>query len=425
MRYAIPIALWTMVLIGAGLMWFRSSAKPEMPSAAVTIASDGAVMVDVPWEHLPDVDRFKLIDQNGNEFDSVDLVGKPYVVSFFFASCPSFCRDLNNEIFRVNKEIKNTDIQFLTLTVQPEKDTPEVLAKYASDYQATPDRWAFLTGQLFQLKAVGERVFNVPVDPATHTDNILLVDKWGRYRDRFKWSQPLDMKRFVKVAKEVAAETEPPLGKIITTRNAMAGFEQTDLEQIQWVREFYLTERSGEKFYSRDMVGEVWIANFFFSTCPGICKKQNEYLRDLQKRIGEKSPTIVSITTKPNIDTPEHLREYANSLNADEDKWLFCTGPSALVSRIGSEFFEAVAKDGHHSSQLFVVDRWGEVRGNFNWEDPAEEVEMLKLIDQLKLETRPQKPVDKLKPKINEEDGRIGKTIPQDSKLSVEVTRGA
>ncbi len=391
-------------------MWSRSNSAPP-PDPKNAADEHGTVKVDVPWQHLPDVNRFKLIDQNGNEFDSADLTGKPYVVSFFFASCPSFCRDLNNEIFRVNKELKDTDIQFLTLTVQPEKDTPEVLARYAADYEATPDRWAFLTGQLFQLQAIGERDFNVPVDPATHTDNIMLVDKWGRFRDRFKWDQPLDMKRFVDVAKEVADETEPPIGKIINTRNAMAGFEQTDLSQIDWIREFYLTERSGDQFFSRDMVGEVWIANFFFSKCPGICKEQNEYLRDLQKRIGEKCPRVVSITTDPTFDTPEKLREVAKSLGADETKWLFCTGPAGLIPRIGSEFFNAHAKDGHHSSQLFIVDRWGKVRGDFDWKDPKQEIEMLELIEQLKLETRPQRPVDPAKPNINQEDGRIGKSI--------------
>ena len=427
MRYLIPVTLWILVVVGVVLFWFRPDPTPVTgPTDLVTIESkDGAVMIDVPWEHLPDVDRFKLIDQNGNEYDTADLVGKPYVVSFFFATCPSFCRDLNNEIFRVNKELKDTDIQFLTLSVDPKKDTPEVLGKYAANYEATPDRWAFLTGQLYQLKAVGERMFNVPVDPATHTDNILLVDKWGRYRDRFKWSQPLDMKRFVKVAKELAAETEPPLGKIIRTRNAMAGFEQTDLEQIEWVREFYLTERSGKKFFSRDMVGEVWIANFFFSTCPGICKYQNEYLRDLQKRIGEKCPRIVSITTQPKTDTPELLREYAKSFGADETDWLFCAGSAELIPRIGSEFFEAVAKDGHHSSQLFVVDRWGEVRGDFNWENPKQEIEMLKLIERLKRETRPQRPVDPPKLKVDEDDGRLGQSArPTRRNKSLEVSRG-
>jgi cytochrome oxidase Cu insertion factor (SCO1/SenC/PrrC family) len=383
--------MWTLVLVAGGIVFYLSSQRREAPPSDVPA---GMVLVDVPWKHLPDVDRFKLIDQTGNTFDSADLVGTPYVVSFFFADCPTICRELNSELERVNRALKDTDIRFLTISVDPEKDTPEVLKPYAEGFGATPDRWAFLTGQPYQVKEVGEHMFNVVVDRDTHTDNILLVDKWGRYRDRFKWDQPYDMQRFVKVAKEVAAETEPPLDQSFQTRNVLAGFEPKDLANVPWIREFHLTERSGKKFFSRDLTGQVWIANFFFSTCPGICKQQNQYLRDLQNRLGDQCPTVVSISTKPTDDTPEKLRAFATELGADDKDWLFCTGDPHLIERIGAEFFQAAADGGHHSSLLYIVDRWGDVRGSFDWEDPKQEIEMLDLIKQLESETRPLRPVD-------------------------------
>lgn len=404
MRLSIPIVLWTLVAVSAAIVIYLSVSQTSPAPDPVSDVPEGTVLVEVPWKHLPDVDRFKMTDQNGEVFDTAELVGTPYVVSFFFADCPTFCRDLNKELERVNDALRDTEIRFLTISVDPEKDTPEVLGKYAEGFGATPDRWAFLTGQPYQLKEVGEHMFNVVVDRDTHTDNILLVDKWGRYRDRFKWDQPYDMKRFVKVAKEVAAEQEPPLNSTVTTRNVLAGFEPRDLANVPWVREFHLVERSGAKFYSRDLVGQVWIANFFFSTCPGICKKQNEYLRDLQVRLGDQCPLIVSISTKPINDTPERLREFADQLNADPQGWLFCTGNALLIKRIGAEFFHAVADEGHHSSQLFVVDRWGKVRGDFNWEDPKQEIAMLELVEELKSETRPIRPQD-APPKDKQDNG--------------------
>ncbi len=409
MRYKIPILLWTLVALAAGLVFYlKATSQPTEIGAAgkattgqdpaqarkIQVDSDGRAFADVPWKHLPDVDRFKLIDQNGDLFDSANLTGHAYVVSFFFASCPTFCRDLNKEIDRVNSALRGTDIRFLTLTVDPAHDTPEVLHQYAEGFAAKPERWAFLTGQKYQLVEIGESMFDVPVDPNTHSDNILLVDKWGRYRDRFKWDQPYDMKRFVEVAKQVAAETEPPLNEIIKTRNVLAGFEQPDLNNVRWIRDFHLTERSGKKFFSRDLVGEVWIANFFFSTCPGICKSQNEYLRDWQKRLGDQSPRLVSITTDPSTDTPEHLREFATGLGADPEKWLFLTGDRLLIKRIGSEFFKADSGEEHHSSLLYVVDRWGDVRGRFDWQQAGEEIEMMRLIGHLEKETRPPRPID-------------------------------
>lgn len=414
MRYAIPVTLWTLVAVGLAVYFFNkpdggSGRGLEITSSGVgqTEPGDrdvpqGAAIVSIPWKHLPDVDRFKLTDHNGDKFDSADLNGRPYVVSFFFASCPSFCRDLNNELDRVNSALKNTDIQFLTITVDPENDTVEKLGQYAEGYDAKPDRWAFLRGQKHQLKEIGEHTFNVIVDRDTHTDNILLVDKWGRYRDRFKWDQPTDMKRFVKVAKQLAAETEPPLDESFETRNVLAGYEHPDLANVPWIRDFHLTERSGKKFFSRDLIGEVWIGNFFFSSCPGICKEQNKYLRDLQNRLGEKAPRVVSITTDPTNDTPAHLRDFAKSLATDAERWLFCTGDSHLIKRIGAEFFKLHSSGNHHSSELVVVDRWGDVRGKFDWQEPKQEIEMLKLVEQLRAEDRPQRPVDPPRKKLDD-----------------------
>lgn len=391
MRSKVPVILWG--LVGVAFLLFlvtRDTESPKVEQKPDGAEQAGIVLVDVPWEHLPDVDRFQLVDQNGDSFDSGKLVGKPYVVSFFFATCPSFCMDLNKQLERLNSAVKNTDVQFLTVTVDPERDTVEVLKKYAEGFNATPDRWAFLTGQMYQLKEFGEHNFNVPIDPATHTDNILLIDKWGKYRDRFKWDQPYDMKRFIKVLKEVAAETEPPFNSTVTTRNAMAGLEPVDLNAIPWLHEFHLTERSGEKFFSRQLTGDVWIGNFFFTTCPGICKKQNEYLRGLQTKLGDESPTIVSITTNAATDTPLVLKKYAEDLGVeDEDPWLFLTGNSLLIERIGSEFFKAASGGDHHSSLLYVVDRWGNVRGSFDWQIPEQEVAMLALVKELKNEKTP------------------------------------
>ncbi len=395
MKKVVPIVLWIMAIciLIVTVYLRRGVFEPATEKTGSSTDPPGAVLVEVPWKHLPDVDRFQLKDQTGNPFDSADLIGKPYLVSFFFASCPSICRDLNSQVKRLNDQLKKEDITFVTITVDPENDTPEVLARYAQDFDADPDRWVFLTDQMYKIKQLGEQVFRVVVDKDTHTDNILLVDRWGRYRDRFKWDDPYDMKRLLQVVKDVAAEQEPPLEESVRTRNVLAGQQPINFNQVPWIREFHLTERSGAPFFSRDLTGEVWIANFFFTSCPGICQKQNTYLRNLRERLGPQAPLIVSITTDPTNDTPEVLSKFADQLEAD-DRWLFCTGPGLLINRISSEFFNAHATEEHHSSRLFVIDRWGNVRGNFDWQEPEEEKKMIRLIKQLESETRPQRPVD-------------------------------
>jgi cytochrome oxidase Cu insertion factor (SCO1/SenC/PrrC family) len=197
------------------------------------------------------------------------------------------------------------------------------------------------------------------------------------------------MKRLVKVVQEVAAETEPPLNEIVKTRNAMVGREPIDLSTIQFLREFHLYTSDEKPFFSRDLTGEVWITNFFFTSCPTICKEQSKYIEGLQSRLGDNPTKLVSITTDPATDLPAKLREYARSHNADSDRWLFLTGNEKAIPRVSAEFFSAMGGTDHHSSELYVVDKWGNVRGRFDWQDAAQEVAMLSLVDELWQETRP------------------------------------
>ena len=86
-----------------------NSHDPDLPQ--------GAIIADVAWRHLPNIDPFKLTDQNGDEFDSAKLAGKPYAVCFFFAQCPTICRDLIKRIEMLNGQLKKTDLQFISLSL--------------------------------------------------------------------------------------------------------------------------------------------------------------------------------------------------------------------------------------------------------------------------------------------------------------------
>lgn len=393
MKKTLPIILWVLVIVVGGFTFYLEWKRPKQPvvmESETDAQPSGAVLVDVPWKHLQHVPDFEMTNQDGQPFRYRDFTGQPMVVSFFFAGCPSICRDLNSQIKRLRDQLKDQDVLFLSITVDPENDTVDVLERYARDYEATVDQWVFATGKPYKVREIGEQVFRVVVDRDTHTDNILLIDRWGKYRDRFKWDDPYDMKRFVAVAKEVIAETEPPMESVVRTRNAMAGVEPRDWDTVPWIREFFLTSSSGDKVYSRDLTGEPWIGSFFFTSCPGICIEQNNYLAGLQDRLKEHPARIVSITTDPSTDSPQVIGEYARKLGAKPDQWLLTTaGDETLTRRISSEFFRAAAGSSHHSSELFVVDRWGNLRGRFDWQQPKDEVRMFALIDQLNSEKVP------------------------------------
>ncbi len=386
----IALLLWALVLVGAAyLVWTR---KPPRGPAEV-YAPDAAGIKQVAWKHLPTIEPFELTDSSGAAFDSAELHGRPYVVCFFYSTCPTICRQLNEQIQRLTQQFRAADLTFLSISVDPGTDTPERLRQYAEIFGPDPQHWHFLTGPFRAIQALGQEQFRVIIDKAVHTEDILLVDRWGRFRDRFKWDDPAEMKRFAQVAQAVLRETEPPLAETIATRNLLAGNPHVLGNMPPWLHEFFLTRADGVPFYSRDLIGQVWIGSVFYSSCTTHCIEQNRYLRDLQERLAKDPVVFVSITTDPQIDTPARLRRYAQELKADPQRWIFLTGEDDLyLRRVAGEFLGLYAEGGDHASALVVVDRWGKVRGRFNWREAAQEAEMLQLIAQLRAEAAPPKP---------------------------------
>lgn len=393
------IVLWILVLI-VGALWIYSKARrapvETLPGNTVIIGPDGEIVesdggkafVSVPWKWLPGIKRFELTERSGDKFSSSDLAGKPYVIGFFFSHCPTICRDLNRQIQRLSNEFRDTDLTFLSLSVDPERDTPERLAEYAREFDADPQRWLFLRGQMYKIRDVGEKQLNTVVNGTDHTGDLFLVDRWGRYRDRFTWDDASEMKRFSEVARDVLAETEPPLDAVVRTRNVYAGLPHDDQKRLPWLYDFQLIDQQGEPFWSRDLTGKPWVASFFFSRCGSVCPRQNRFLADIQSDISGRGAELVSITTDPEYDTPSILRQYASTLNAG-DHWHFLTGSYDYIRRVGSEFLGIAADGEHHASLLVVVDKWGYVRGRFDWQQPGAAEAMLSLIDQLQTESRP------------------------------------
>ena len=326
MNKSIAIFLWLAVaVVGSYFVYQYYVQRGNENDVVIPISTHGAgnenqpgaAFANVPWEHFQNVPRFQLTNQLGEEFDTAKVAGRPMTISFFFATCPTICRDLNKQVRQLRQELADSEMMFATLSVDPDNDTPAVLGKYAMDFDATPEDWNFLTGPLYKIKQLGSQTFRVSVDRDTHTDDIILVDRWGRYRDRFKWNDPYDMKRYLKVAKDVLAEQSPPHGKTFSTRNVLAGVDPPQLDAVPWIYDFHLTDQDSKPFYSRDLDGKVWIASFFFVACPGICVEQNQYLAALQSQLSQHPASMVSISTDPRSDTPQRMKEYGRKMGAD------------------------------------------------------------------------------------------------------------
>ncbi len=154
-----------------------------------------------------------------------------------------------------------------------------------------------------------------------------------------------------------------------------------------WLKEFTLTERSGKTVSSKDLEGQPYVTSFFFASCPAYCMQQNQKVAGVASEYGPKGVKFVSITVDPDNDTPAVLREYAHKLKADEKDWLFLTGDQRYIARVGAEMFQVVAEKLTHSEKLVVSDKWGNIRGYYYWNNPAEMAEMRTMLDKLLAET--------------------------------------
>ena len=97
---------------------------------------------------------FKLIERSGREVTLADLRGRPALIDFIFTTCSGPCPMMSGRMQELQGELAGVDARFVSFTVDPETDTPEVLRAYAARFGADAERWWFLTGAEEQIDAV-------------------------------------------------------------------------------------------------------------------------------------------------------------------------------------------------------------------------------------------------------------------------------
>jgi cytochrome oxidase Cu insertion factor (SCO1/SenC/PrrC family) len=148
------------------------------------------------------------------------------------------------------------------------------------------------------------------------------------------------------------------------------------------VPEFSLVERSGKKVGRADLHGQVWIADFIYTTCQDTCPMQSAAMSRLQEKWADKpNLKLVSFSVDPERDTPAVLTQYADRFKADNNRWLFLTGDKNQMTELvqGGFRLSAVAlTDGQnqepvimHSPRFVLVDRNSEIRGYYDSRDSA------------------------------------------------------
>tara|TARA_B100001013_G_scaffold283799_1_gene183699 strand:- start:96 stop:677 length:582 start_codon:yes stop_codon:yes gene_type:complete len=156
------------------------------------------------------IPEFYFTDSRDKRISRADLDGKVWVADFIFTTCTMACPVLTGNMNLVHKEFQNNDdVRIVSISVYPEYDTPEVLKKYASQYDANTNRWHFLTGPEENVQNVIKNGFKMGdyEDIIFHSEKFALVDQKGRLRGYYSGMQTEDVTRLKKDIKKLLKET--------------------------------------------------------------------------------------------------------------------------------------------------------------------------------------------------------------------------
>lgn len=157
------------------------------------------------------------------------------------------------------------------------------------------------------------------------------------------------------------------------------------------LEDFELTDQHGQPFRSADLKGKVWVASFFYSTCPTSCARLNANIKALTEMDGLRDVTWATITVDPETDTEARLADYAKQMNA-VDQWHFCRHDEfSYVKRLAHDVFRigGVNFKGHND-YVVVVDKHGKIAGMFNGYNMDELARSIELIKKCLAEDVPQ-----------------------------------
>ncbi len=211
MKIVLEIAV--VLLIGAAVGYALRPKTPAGPPADAEVFTNDAAN-DTPMENVEGdvavapagwMSEFELTERSGKAINSDALLGAPYVVSFFFSTCPSICVQQNQKVKELQDEFASKGVRFVSISVDPATDKPEVLREYATRFQADPEQWLFLTGDLGYIRRVGAEVYRLPVDEKFHTEKLVLVDAKGQIVGYYLWPEK---KQFEKLKADIKLQLE-------------------------------------------------------------------------------------------------------------------------------------------------------------------------------------------------------------------------
>tara|TARA_B100000497_G_C7611640_1_gene367328 strand:+ start:517 stop:1125 length:609 start_codon:yes stop_codon:yes gene_type:complete len=156
---------------------------------------------------------FSFVNQDSLKIDNDSFKNKIYAADFFFTSCPSICPKVMKQMVRIaDSQENNEKFKLVSHTIDPKRDTHEVLKIYADNLGIDQSKWYFLTGQKDELLDMADEYYVAAYEDPTapggfdHSGKILLIDTKGHIRAFCDGTDPDDVTQFIKDIDVLMAE---------------------------------------------------------------------------------------------------------------------------------------------------------------------------------------------------------------------------
>ena len=151
-------------------------------------------------------------------------------------------------------------------------------------------------------------------------------------------------------------------------------------ESIQYVKKYHrivdfsLTNQNNETITHSDYDGHIYVADFFFTTCPSICPIMTDNMVHLQSMLKDLPEVkLLSFSVTPDIDTPQVLQAYAEKKGVDQNRWNLVTGDKKEIYNLARKSYLVVQEDGSgdehdmiHTENFVLVDAYRRIRGFYD-----------------------------------------------------------
>ncbi|MEJ6589087.1 MAG: SCO family protein [Crocinitomicaceae bacterium] len=178
----------------------------------------------------------------------------------------------------------------------------------------------------------------------------------------------------------------------------MVDSELRNIGRGHYIQDFEFFDQKNQRFQSSSIKDKIWVVEYFFATCKGICPIMNAQMQRVQSA-HEKDTNVVilSFTVDPDQDTPEALGLYADEHGAIAGKWFFLTGEKSMLYELARKSFfllkPAEAKnqgdaggDFIHTNNFVLIDRDKQIRGYYDGTNPKEVDALILDVSRLKMD---------------------------------------